>query len=212
MATDRRPTPSASSSSSSSAPRDPLHASLTVDDDRRATSIADVSVTLDPRPDDVSPIPLTSSPLVDDLCGLPPSSPQKQDDPSSLVVISPLRSLLSGTAAAAEQKSPATLRTGDGNDDSAACRQPLSSGWATALAAATIAGKAAAASATKRRPNAAKQGGASFNIRASRSLFCLTTSNPIRKLSISVVEWKYPFCSSSFTNLFTVTHDGTHAW
>lgn len=93
--------------------------------------------------------------------------------------------------------------------------RPLSCGWATALAAASIANSAnkmgaasgssgpassllppsrgGAATTLKRRQNFGP-GGANVNNRTTaRSLLCLSVSNPIRKLSISVVEWKYPF-------------------
>jgi len=174
---------SSSTSTVNSTSKDPQLAS---DGDRQdVKSMADVSVKLDVPPGDVLPIQPTSSTTTDDVCQLPSSSTHAIQDPTTLFVFPSL----SGGDTAADGKSA----TGDGDD---ACRHPLSSGWATALAAATIAGRAAAASAIKRRPNAGKSGGASFNIRASRSLFCLTTSNPIRKLSISVVEWKYPFRSS----------------
>jgi len=201
-APDRRQTLSASSSSSSSssalhaASRDPLCAGLPADDDQCALSNADVSVALDAAPNDVTPMQSPSSQPPADFSRLPLLQPETQHDPTNVIVVSPLASLFRGDDTAAGTKSAATLRSEEGDDDGATCRQPLSSGWATALAAATIAGKAAAASsATKRRPNNAKSGGASFNIRASRSLFCLTMSNPIRKLSISVVEWKYPYSS-----------------
>lgn len=202
-APDRQQTVSASSSSSSSPSLNPQPVSFEVDDERRAAaSSTGVNVA---RSDDVTPMPPTSSLPVADLCRLPLLPSETQHDPTAVVVVSPLASLFNGDEGTAGTKSAATLQTRDGDDDYAACRRPLSSGWATALAAASIAGKAAAASTTKRRPNAAKSGGASFNIRASRSLFCLTVSNPIRKLSISVVEWKYPLHSSSLSALFTAT-------
>ena len=164
--------------------------------DPRPVSVAVDDVTLGARPDDGTP---TSSPLANDLCPVPPSPTRTQQDPAAVFVVPPLSSLLAVGAAAADRRK-STAGDGDDVDADASCRRPLSSGWATALAAATIAGKAAAATAIKRRPNAAKPGGASLNIRASRSLFCLTTSNPIRKLSISVVEWKYPLRPSSVYN------------
>ena len=164
--------------------------------DPRPVSVAVDDVTLGARPDDGTP---TSSPPADDLCPVPPSPTQTQPDPAAVFVVPPLSSLLAVGAAAVDRRK-STAGDGDDVDVDASCRRPLSSGWATALAAATIAGKAAAATAIKRRPNAAKPGGASLNIRASRSLFCLTTSNPIRKLSISVVEWKYPLRLSSVYN------------
>ena len=186
QASDHPQTVNVAESSSSSASRDSQRASLEMDDERCA---GNVSVALDARSDDVTLITPTTSPPVAELCRLTLSPSQTQHDPTTVVVVSPL---VSAGESAAETKSAVTPRAGVGDDDDAACRRPLSSGWATALAAASIAGKAAASATMKRRPNPTKSGGTSFNIRASRSLFCLTTSNPIRKLCISVVEWKYP--------------------
>jgi len=70
-------------------------------------------------------------------------------------------------------------------------RPPISDGWATALAAAGVtAGDAAA----KRKVNSRKPTVA-LNPRPPRALFCLTLKNPVRKLFIDIVEWKYPFDS-----------------
>jgi len=165
------------SSSTSAAARDPLRPSVALDD---------FDVTGDVT-DDV--MPASSPPVADDPGQLPPS-PTPPSPPESSAAATFIVPALSSLLGVADRKSA------DHDAADVACRRPLSSGWATALAAATIAGKAAAATAIKRRPNAGKPGGAAFNIRASRSLFCLTTSNPIRKLSISVVEWKYPLHSS----------------
>jgi len=71
--------------------------------------------------------------------------------------------------------------------------KPLSSGWAAALAAASAAGSVRAAA--KRRTNAGRAN--TFVPPPTRSLFCLSLTNPLRKLTVSVVEWKYPFCNSS---------------
>lgn len=71
--------------------------------------------------------------------------------------------------------------------------QPLSSGWATALTAATSSGVVCM---IKRKANAGQgSGGGGQNAPRSnaRSLYCLATDNPVRKLSIEIVEWKYPF-------------------
>jgi hypothetical protein len=38
-----------------------------------------------------------------------------------------------------------------------------------------------------------RRGGKPQPDRPARALFCLTLKNPIRKLCISIVEWKYPF-------------------
>jgi len=132
-----------------------------------------------------TPIPPTSSSTAVDFRRLPLLQPQTQRDPTAVVVVPPLPSLFGNVDIDTDAKL-------DVGDDGCAFRRPLSSSWATALAAASIAGKAAAAGAVKRRPNSTKSGGASVNIRALRSLFCLTTSNPIRKHCINVVEWKYP--------------------
>jgi len=69
-------------------------------------------------------------------------------------------------------------------------RQPISDGWATALAAAGVTtGDSAAA---RRKANARKPT-VNVNPRPPRALFCLTLKNPVRKLFIDIVEWKYPF-------------------
>jgi len=71
-----------------------------------------------------------------------------------------------------------------------AVERPLSSGWAAALAAASAAGSVRAAA--KRRTNVGRTN--AFVPPPTRSLLCLSLTNPLRKLTISVVEWKYPFC------------------
>ncbi|KAA3681737.1 uncharacterized protein DEA37_0011359 [Paragonimus westermani] len=53
------------------------------------------------------------------------------------------------------------------------------------LAALTLSAQAAA----KKRPGARAQ---STNARPERTLFCLTLRNPLRKVCIGFVEWKYP--------------------
>ncbi|XP_036357316.1 muscle calcium channel subunit alpha-1-like isoform X3 [Octopus sinensis] len=60
--------------------------------------------------------------------------------------------------------------------------KPLSSAWATALAATTVTNM------TRKRVNIRKQ--AQQNIRPARSMFCLTLKNPLRKVCIRIVEWK----------------------
>ena len=70
--------------------------------------------------------------------------------------------------------------------------KPLSSGWSTALAAAGVAATMSAA-ANKRRTNPRNQRNQNLNPRPPRALFCLSLKNPLRKLCISIVEWKYPF-------------------
>jgi len=70
-----------------------------------------------------------------------------------------------------------------GNPDA----KPLSPGWSAAIAAAQAAG---AANMTRKRQNRKQP---NQNVRPPRALFCLNLKNPIRKLCIQVVEWKYPF-------------------
>ncbi|GLH14152.1 Uncharacterized protein GBIM_18546 [Gryllus bimaculatus] len=62
--------------------------------------------------------------------------------------------------------------------------KPLSSAWQTALSATAM-------SANKKRP--VRRGGKPPPDRPQRALFLLTLKNPIRKLCIDLVEWKYPF-------------------
>ena len=68
--------------------------------------------------------------------------------------------------------------------------RPATANWNTALAAAGVAGTMSATA--KRRTNPRKPPPCP-NPRPPRALFCLTLKNPIRKLCISIVEWKYPF-------------------
>jgi len=73
---------------------------------------------------------------------------------------------------------------------SAGERPRISDGWATALAAAGVTpGDSAAA---KRKANLRKPT-VNLNPRPPRALFCLTLKNPVRKLFIDIVEWKYLF-------------------
>lgn len=73
---------------------------------------------------------------------------------------------------------------------SAGERPPISDGWATALAAAGVTGGDSAAA--RRKANARKPT-VNLNPRPPRALFCLTLKNPVRKLFIDIVEWKYLF-------------------
>ncbi|KAA0200714.1 Voltage-dependent calcium channel alpha 1 invertebrate [Fasciolopsis buskii] len=61
------------------------------------------------------------------------------------------------------------------------------------LAALTLSAQSAAA---KKRTGTRAQ---SANARPERTLFCLTLRNPLRKLCIGIVEWKYPFAESMFS-------------
>lgn len=81
----------------------------------------------------------------------------------------------------------------------------LSSAWDSALTAAhfgannttspmTDTGAAAAAAMSKKRAQQRRQ---PRDDKAPRVLFCLTLENPVRKACIRIVEWTYPFLSSS---------------
>ena len=59
--------------------------------------------------------------------------------------------------------------------------QPLSNAWVQALAAASM---------NRKRGKKLHIGAPT---RPPRSLFCLTLDNPMRRMCISIVEWKYPF-------------------
>lgn len=76
------------------------------------------------------------------------------------------------------------LREG-GQEEPAEKKGELSSAWSTALAAT-------GANMPKRRPNTRKMP-QNTNPRPPRALFCLSLKNPIRRLCIDVIEWKYPF-------------------
>jgi len=90
---------------------------------------------------------------------------------------------------AMDQPSPTTAEPADTTTTQAIdVEKPLSSGWAAALAAASAAGSIRAAA--KRRTNVGRAN--AFVPPPTRSLFCLSLTNPLRKLTISVVEWKYP--------------------
>ncbi|XP_038067562.1 voltage-dependent L-type calcium channel subunit alpha-1C-like [Patiria miniata] len=66
---------------------------------------------------------------------------------------------------------------------------PLSSAWKTTLAATTT------VSTMSRRRNTynKKKQHSGTSLRPPRALFCLTLDNPVRRMCISIVEWKYPF-------------------
>ena len=66
----------------------------------------------------------------------------------------------------------------------------------------TQAEKAAAAAAAKKP---ARRGGKSQPDRPARVLFCLSLKNPIRRLCISVVEWKYPFIFQLLSCLYNLS-------
>ncbi|CAH1784487.1 unnamed protein product [Owenia fusiformis] len=83
------------------------------------------------------------------------------------------------------QGGPITQPPGPPRRDAA----PLSSAWSTALAAAGAAGTMSGKGRVNKRQ---VRGPVNANPRPPRALFCLSLKNPIRKLCISVVEWK-PF-------------------
>lgn len=60
----------------------------------------------------------------------------------------------------------------------------------TGPAGAAAAAAAASKSAAQKRP--VRRGGKPPPDRPVRALFCLALTNPLRKMCISVVEWKYP--------------------
>lgn len=82
-------------------------------------------------------------------------------------------------------------------------KKPLSPAWNVALGAATT----AAATMTRKRANARKQ--QNQNVRPQRALFCLNLQNPIRKLCIRVVEWRYPFSRNFFVIVDTLLQSST---
>ena len=72
----------------------------------------------------------------------------------------------------------------------AANNQKISAAWSTTLAAAGVAGTMTAAAKKRQNRNKAAQ---NANPRPPRALFCLSLKNPIRKICIQTVEWRYPF-------------------
>ena len=57
--------------------------------------------------------------------------------------------------------------------------------------AASVVGQAAVKASAPKRP--ARRGGKAAPDRPVRALFFLSLKNPVRKMCIDVVEWKYPF-------------------
>ncbi len=70
--------------------------------------------------------------------------------------------------------------------------RPISAGWATALDAATGGPGGDPSAVTARRKANVRKPIVNANPRPPRALFCLTLKNPVRKLFIDIVEWKYP--------------------
>ena len=66
--------------------------------------------------------------------------------------------------------------------------------------AASVAGQAAVKASAPKRP--ARRGGKAAFDRPVRALFILTLKNPVRKMCIDVVEWKYPLNIYNLVILF----------
>ncbi|GIX88121.1 uncharacterized protein CDAR_444861 [Caerostris darwini] len=92
----------------------------------------------------------------------------------------------------------------DSDLDMVGSGQPLRSAWKQALGAATTVVPTAEAGVilppptepapvVKERKRTHRKGPKVLE-RPTKALFCLTLENPIRRLCISIVEWKYPFC------------------
>lgn len=75
----------------------------------------------------------------------------------------------------------ATLGTNPDNNPDQTQVKPLSSAWETALSGAT--------NINKQRKAPVRRGKVAPD-RPQRALFCLTLSNPLRKMCIGVVEWR----------------------
>ena len=103
-----------------------------------------------------------------------------------------------GTAPA-ETTSPATTA---GTTAPAAAAAAAAAASAAASAAATAAASAAAAAAAKKKAQSRR--GKPPPERPQRALLCLSLQNPLRKLCISVVEWKYPFLISFIFSRFAL--------
>lgn len=73
--------------------------------------------------------------------------------------------------------------------------KPLSSAWQTALGATSAMDK------EKQERKRVVRKTPKVVERPLRALFCLTLKNPIRKLCIDIVEWKYPFSHRRFSTV-----------
>ncbi|XP_039297420.1 voltage-dependent L-type calcium channel subunit alpha-1D-like [Nilaparvata lugens] len=91
---------------------------------------------------------------------------------------------------------------GNGSESESTGTKPLSTAWQTALSATAMSVAAAAAATAATNQTAATPVAARRPVRRAtkpqadrpqRALLCLTLKNPLRKLCIDVVEWKYPF-------------------
>ena len=97
-------------------------------------------------------------------------------------ISSPARTVTPTTSASVSTQGPQVPRQD----------RPLSSAWSTALAATAVAGTMSGMQ-TKRRTNPRQTRNMNVNPRPLRALFCLNLKNPIRRICINIVEWKYPF-------------------
>ncbi|XP_033643302.1 voltage-dependent L-type calcium channel subunit alpha-1C-like [Asterias rubens] len=97
----------------------------------------------------------------------------------------------SGTyiSGSATTPTPTTAPSSDPFTTGTGTKAPLSSAWKTTLAATTT------VSTMNRRRNTynKKKQHSGTSLRPPRALFCLTLDNPVRRMCISFVEWKYPF-------------------
>lgn len=147
---------------------------------------------------------------------IPVSSSSNLEDPlwsSSPTIHNPQASMSSSSSAhsppAALTIVPLTKPSGEVEID-----KPLSSAWQQALGAATGKGPPAierqgpvnlppavpVPPAVKNRKRTHRP---KVLERPTKALYCLTLENPLRKLCISIVEWKYPFLTIfSFSVLF----------
>lgn len=147
---------------------------------------------------------------------IPVSSSSNLEDPlwsSSPTIHNPQASMSSSSSAhsppAALTIVPLTKPSGEAEID-----KPLSSAWQQALGAATGKGPPAierqgpanlppavpVPPAVKNRKRTHRP---KVLERPTKALYCLTLENPLRKLCISIVEWKYPFLTIfSFSVLF----------
>ncbi len=75
-------------------------------------------------------------------------------------------------------------------------------------AASAVASAAAAAAAAAAKKKAASRRGKPPPERPQRALLCLSLQNPLRKLCINIVEWKYPFYAFVFAAMYELNANG----
>lgn len=86
-----------------------------------------------------------------------------------------------------DQRSVSPSKQGGGGEGGEEEEKPLSSAWQAALGATSAMDK------EKQERKRVVRKPPKVVERPLRALFCLTLKNPIRKLCIDIVEWKYPF-------------------